>query len=132
MFNNAEPSAQSDIYAVGVTLYHLLSGKYPYGEIEPFQSPNFGEPTPLSRWRPDCPGWFENIILRALAVDPTLRFETAEEFLLAVEQGPLSATSVRQSTLRQPLATRNRLRTWQVVAVLSIILNFVLLYFVTK
>ena len=61
-----------------------------------------------------------------------LRFETAEEFLLAVEQGPLSATSARQSTLRQPLATRNRLRTWQVVAVLSIILNFVLLYFVTK
>ena len=132
LFNNAEPSAQSDIYAVGVTLYHLLSGKYPYGEIEPFQTPNFFDPTPLSRWRPDCPGWFENIILRALAVDPTLRFETAEEFLLAVEQGPLSATSVRQSTLRQPLATRNRLRTWQVVAVLSIILNFVLLYFVTK
>ena len=132
LFANAEPSAQSDIYAVGVTLYHLLSGKYPYGEIEPFQTPKFGEPTPLSRWRPDCPGWFENIILRALAADPLLRFETAEEFLLAVEQGPLSATSSRQSTLRQPLATRNRLRTWQVVAALSIILNFVLLYFVTK
>lgn len=132
LFNNAEPSAQSDIYAVGVALYHLLSGKYPYGEVEPFQTPSFGEPTPLSRWRPDCPGWFENIILRALAADPSLRFETAEEFLLAVEQGPLSATSVRQSTLRQPLATRNRLRTWQVVAALSIILNFVLLYFATK
>ncbi len=132
LFNNAEPSAQSDIYAVGVTLYHLLSNKYPYGEIEPFQTPNFGEPTPLSRWRPDCPGWFENIILRALAADPAVRFETAEEFLLAVEQGPLSATSTRQSTLRQPLATRNRLRTWQVVAVLSIILNFVLLYFLNR
>ena len=132
LFDSAEPSAQSDIYAVGVTLYHLLSGKYPYGEIEPFQTPNFGEPTPLSRWRPDCPGWFENIILRALAADPVQRFETAEELLLAVEQGPLSATSTRQSTLRQPLATRNRLRTWQVVAVLSIILNFVLLYFLTK
>lgn len=132
LFDSAEPSAQSDIYAVGVTLYHLLSGKYPYGEIEPFQTPNFGEPTPLSRWRPDCPGWFENIILRALAADPVQRFETAEELLLAVEQGPLSATSTRQNTLRQPLATRNRLRTWQVVAVLSIILNFVLLYFLTK
>ena len=132
LFNNAEPSAQSDIYAVGVTLYHLLSGKYPYGEIEPFQTPNFGEPTPLSRWRPDCPGWFENILLRALAADPAQRFETAEEFLLAVEQGPLSATSTRHGKVRQPLATRNRLRTWQVVAMLSIILNFVLLYFATK
>ncbi|MEO7255100.1 MAG: protein kinase [Casimicrobium sp.] len=132
LFNNAEPSAQNDIYALGVTRYHLHSSKYPYAEIEPIQTPNFGDPTPLSRWRPDCPGWFENIILRALAVDPELRFETAEEFLLAVEQGPLSVTSTRQNTLRQPFAARNLLRTWQVVAVLSIILNFVLLYFATK
>ena len=110
----------------------LFRSKYPYGEIEPFQTPNFGEPTPLSRWRPDCPGWFENIILRALAADPTQRFETAEEFLLAVEQGPLSATSTQQNTLRQPLATRNRLRTWQVVAVFSIILNFVLLFYLNR
>ncbi len=132
LFDNAEASVQSDIYALGVTLYRLLSGKYPYGEIEPFQTPNFGDPTPLSRWRPDCPGWFENIILRAVAVEPTRRFETAEEFLLVVEQGPLSATSSQNGRLRRPLATRNRLRTWQILAALSLILNAVLMYFLTK
>ena len=132
LFQNVEPSAQSDIYAVAVTLHHLLSRKFPYGEVEPFQTPKFGEATPVSRWRPDCPGWFENIISRGLAVDPAQRFETAEEFLLAVEQGPLSAASPRKSTLRQPLATRNRLRTWQVIAAASIVLNFVLVYFLNK
>jgi serine/threonine protein phosphatase PrpC len=132
LFQDVEPSAQSDIYAVAVTLYHLLSRKFPYGEIEPFQTPKFGDVTPVSRWRPDCPGWFENIILRGLAVDPALRFETAEEFLLAVEQGPLSASSPRQSTIRQPLATRNRLRTWQVVAAASILLNLVMIYFLNR
>jgi serine/threonine protein phosphatase PrpC len=132
LFQNVEPSAQSDIYAVAVTLYHLLSRKFPYGEVEPFQTPKFGEATPVSRLRPDCPGWFENIISRGLSIDPAQRFETAEEFLLAVEQGPLSAASPRKNTLRQPLATRNRLRTWQVIAAASVILNFVLVFFLNR
>jgi serine/threonine protein phosphatase PrpC len=132
LFDNAEPSAQSDLYALGVTIYFVLTGKYPYGEIEPFQTPRFSDPTPPTRWRPDCPGWFENILLRVIAVDPAQRFETAEEFLLAVEQGPLSAASSRQATLRQPLATRNRLRTWQVVAAISLLLNVALAYWLTK
>ena len=38
----------------GVTLYHLLTRKYPYGEIEPFQTPRFGEPIPPTRYRPAC------------------------------------------------------------------------------
>jgi protein phosphatase len=37
---------QTDLYAVGVTLYQLLTRKYPYGEIEPFQTPRFGDPAP--------------------------------------------------------------------------------------
>jgi serine/threonine protein phosphatase PrpC len=132
LFNHSAPSAQSDIYAFAVTIYHLLTMKFPYGEIEPFQTPRFGEPTPLSRWRPDCPGWFENIIMRALEADPSKRFETAEELLLAIEQGPLSLASPRRHTLRQPIATRNRLLTWQVIASISLIANVVLIYFVTK
>ena len=132
LFQNVEPSPQSDIYAMCATLYFQLTQKFPYGEVEPFQTPKFGEPTPLSRWRAECPGWYENIIMRGLAVDPAQRFETAEEFLLAVEQGPLSAASPRQSTLRQPLATRNRLRTWQIIAAAAILLNFVLLFLLNR
>lgn len=132
LFQNVEPSPQSDIYAMCATLYFQLTQKFPYGEVEPFQTPKFGEPTPLSRWRAECPGWYENIIMRGLAVDPAQRFETAEEFLLAVEQGPLSAASPRQSTLRQPLATRNRLRTWQIIAAASILLNFALLFLLNR
>ncbi len=39
----APPAPGFDLYAAGVTLYHLLTRKYPYGEIEPFQKPKFGE-----------------------------------------------------------------------------------------
>ena len=44
LFANPEPQPGHDLYAAGVTLYHLLTRKYPYGEIEPFQLPKFGEP----------------------------------------------------------------------------------------
>ncbi len=123
--NEAEPNPRSDLYAWGVTLYHVLTRKYPYGEIEPFQTPRFGQAIPLSRTRPDVPGWFENIVLRALAPSPKDRFETAEELLLALERGPMSDTPPLRSV---PLMSRNRLRAWQLIAVASFLGNFVLLY----
>ena len=49
--------------------------------------------------------------------------------MLAVEHGLLPAASPEKSALRQPLATRNQLRTRQVIAAASILLNFVMVYF---
>jgi protein phosphatase len=48
-------SEQTDLYAVGVTLYQLLTRKYPYGEIEPFQTPKFGDPVPPPATAPTSP-----------------------------------------------------------------------------
>ncbi len=127
LFSGSEPSVSSDLYSAGVTLYHLLTRHYPYGEIEPFQHPRFAEPTPPTRYRPDIPGWLENILLKACARDPELRFETAEEFLLALERGehqPLAPPS------RMPLAQRNPLALWQAIAALSLIVNLLMIYLI--
>ncbi|MES2000155.1 MAG: bifunctional protein-serine/threonine kinase/phosphatase [Pseudomonadota bacterium] len=118
-------SVRSDLYAVGVTLYYLLTRKYPYGEIEPFQHPRFGDPVPPTRYRPDVPQWLENLLLKAVARDPGNRFETAEELLLALERGerdPLAAPR------RTPLLARDPLKLWQLVALFAIVLNLLLLY----
>ena len=117
-------SPQTDLYAVGVTLYQLLTRKYPYGEIEPFQTPKFGDPVPPTRYRPDIPAWLESVLLKAVAREAKARFETAEEFLLALERGasrPLAAPR------RQPLAQRNPLMLWKIVAAVSLAVNLVLL-----
>lgn len=124
LFDNPEPEFGHDLYAAGVTLYHLLTRKYPYGEIEPFQTPRFGEPARPTRWRPEIPGWLENILLKAVAREAKDRFETAEEFVLALERGasrPIAAPG------RQPLIQRNPLRLWKLVATASLAMNFVLL-----
>jgi protein phosphatase len=124
LFSGAEATVQTDLYAVGATLYHLLTRKYPYGEIEPFQHPKFGEPVPPARTRPDLPPWLENVILKAVARDPAQRFETAEEMLLALERGEASPLLRR----RAPLIERSPAGAWPLVAAVSIALNLMLLF----
>ena len=124
LFDGAQANEQSDIYAAGVMLYHLLSRKYPHGEIEPFQHPKFGEPTALTRYRPDIPAWLDNIIQKAITRDLKMRFETAEEMLLALEHGELKPISPQ----RTPLIARARLVKWQWIAIFSFIINILLMY----
>ena len=125
LFAGKPASSQTDVYAAGVSLYHLLTRKYPYGEIEPFQQPRFGEPTPPTRYRPDIPQWLENALLRAVARDARQRFETAEEMLLALERGEARPVSPPQRT---PLRHRHPAARWQAVALILLVINLLLLY----
>lgn len=115
----------SDLYAVGVTLYHLLTRKYPYGEIEPFQNPRFGDPTPPTRYRPDIPDWLESVMLKAVARAPADRFETAEEFLLALERGAQRPLRVARRT---PLLQRDPTLGLKLLAAISLVLNLLLIF----
>lgn len=125
LFSGATGENGADLYAAGVTLYHLLTRKYPYGEIEAFQHPRFGEPVPATRYRPDIPGWLENALLKACARQSPERFETAEEFLLALERGASSRLARPRPT---PLAARDPVRFWQTVALLAIVFDLLLIY----
>jgi serine/threonine protein phosphatase PrpC len=122
-FRGDSPTPQQDLYAVGVTLYFLLTGHYPYGEIEAFQRPRFGVPVSASRYRPDLPEWIAQSLEHAVAADPDQRFETAEEWLLLLEQGERRSLSVRP----RPLLEREPLKVWRTLALVSLLVNLVLL-----
>lgn len=119
----------SDLYACGVTLYELLTRKYPYGEIEPFQTPRFAQPAPPTRYRRDIPEWLETILLKACAREPADRFETAEEFVLALEHGAYRPLT---SPRRIPLAARNPSLTLKIVLGISLVLNLVLALWLSR
>lgn len=125
LLEGAPATPQTDLYAAGVTLYHGLTRHYPYGEVEPFQRPRFGTPTSPARYRPDLPPWLENVLLKAVAREPRTRFETAEEFLLALERG---AAHPIPAVPPEPLALRHPRRTWQLLALASLLANLILLY----
>ncbi len=125
LYNGTAANEGSDLYAVGVTLYHLLTRKYPYGEIEPFQTPRFGDPIPPARYRPDIPEWLESVMLKGVAKNPDDRFETAEEFLLALEHGAHRPLRVAR---RSPLLKRDPMLGIKLLAAASLILNALLLF----
>ncbi|MFP0196438.1 protein kinase domain-containing protein [Pseudomonas sp. PHC1] len=122
-FQGAAPGAQQDLYAVGVTLYFLLTGHFPYGEIEAFQRPRFGVPVSAGRYRPDLPEWLAQCLERGVSADPLQRYETAEQWLLILEQGERRSLSVRP----RPLLEREPLKVWRTLALLAMLGNLVLL-----
>jgi serine/threonine protein phosphatase PrpC len=127
-FDGAEPSPAFDLYGASVTLYFLLTGYYPYGEIEPFQRRRFDKPLPVSRYRPDIPDWLDEHLQRALQADPLKRFETAEHWLVHFHQGELSPANKRTA----PLLEREPLKVWRAVALVSLLMNLVLWVWVLR
>jgi serine/threonine-protein kinase len=78
---------RADLYAVGLILYRLLTGKLPFDADSPMvmlQKQVSEAPTPVRTHRPDLPDWCDSVVQRALAKAPEDRFQTAEEFRAAV------------------------------------------------
>ena len=117
----------SDLYALGVTLYQLLSGaRLPYGEVLPYQSGRYWrDPQALSRHRPDIPIWLDHLVCKAVARKQRQRFETAEELLLALERGgsrPLPAPGAT------PLLQRDPSFVWKLATGVLALVNLLLVY----
>jgi len=79
-FRQSPVNEQTEVYAIGVTLYEALTQKYPFGEIEPFQTPSFEkkikEPSKLNA---KIPKWLESVVLRALEPDTDKRYHNYSE-----------------------------------------------------
>lgn len=75
---------QSDLYSLGVVLFEMLTGKLPYDGDTPLEVArmHLESSTPSARrYDPDIPYYLDNIITKALAKNPRLRYATADDFL---------------------------------------------------
>jgi serine/threonine-protein kinase len=114
-------TARSDIYSLGVLLYHLVTGSYPVqasslGELQAKHSRR--EMRLLRDERSDLPEAFVNVVERALAWDPEERFATAGR----MEQALAAALGVERAaaTVAPTSAARGRRPFWRIAAMAAL------------
>ncbi len=106
-----QTDARSDIYSLGATLHHLLTGR------DPSKHPPFAFP-PVRQLAPGISPEFAAVIDRAVQADPDKRFASIDEMQKAIEgkhrksapsmQAPVSTTSSPPRVITPPFAPLSR------------------------
>jgi eukaryotic-like serine/threonine-protein kinase len=96
-----------DLYATGVILYESVTGQVPFN-ADTFNELLFKivleEPRPIEQLVPEIDRNFAAIINKAMAREPSTRFQTAKEFQQALEQWANGAGAELANALRLPAA----------------------------
>jgi len=85
---NKPIDTRTDIYALGITLYQMLSGQLPFQHESDFETMNSqvtAIPPPMKQMFPYAPIQYQNVVMKALEKDPNNRFQTVEEFTVALD-----------------------------------------------
>jgi len=122
-FTGSSINESSEIYSIGVTLYESLTQHYPYGEIEPFQTPSFKRVTPLNKYNKNIPQWFCSVIFRTTEKEGELRHKHYSEMMFELAN-PLKVKPYFDKS--KPLIERNPLAYYKTAFMLSLMINVVL------
>jgi serine/threonine protein phosphatase PrpC len=115
-FLGQQGSPQSDIYALAVMTYEMLSGRFPYGvEISKARSAKEQRRLVYTRLVDDeseLPSWIDYALQKALQVNPLKRYSELSEFIYDLR----NPNKVFLSKTRPPLMQRDPIMFWQGVS----------------
>jgi serine/threonine protein kinase len=105
---------RSDLFALGVMLYHLATGARPFGHpssVRGLRQRLYRAPQPPRALRPDCPPWLQEIILRCLEARPDHRHQSAAQLAFDLQNPAQLVLTARAEQLSAPGSWRT-LQRW--------------------
>jgi serine/threonine protein kinase len=111
-------SIRSDLFSIGVIAYEILTGHFPYPESKLEKNPRPMTYISACHFNPTLPVWVDAALKKAVHPNPTRRYESLSEFLYDLSHpSPF------------PLREQNPVAFWRRTAIISLIINLILLYF---
>lgn len=115
-------TSQSDIFALGVITYQILSGRLPYGnsvsKTNSTKSQQGLSYTPLRSNNKEIPEWLDYAIRKAVHIKPIKRYAEVSEFVYELKQ----PSSQYLNRTKPPFIERNPVLFWQTVSAILLCL----------
>ncbi len=110
--NKSRQGPWTDIYALGAVLYRALTGKMPDESVNRVEKDELIEPKVLNA---EIPDYLNDSIMRAMALDQNLRFQSMDQFIGAILQ------EKKVIPLNMEISRRKRFR-WMRIGVIGLVL----------
>ena len=105
---------RSDLFALGVMLYHLATGERPFGaptSVRGLRRRLYQEPVPPRVLRPEIPPWLQEVILRCLEVQPARRHQSAAQLAFELQNPDQVALTARAERIERS-GTLAQMKRW--------------------
>lgn len=121
-------STQSDLFSLGVIVYQMLSGHFPYGVEVARTSTKTAQKklkyTSLYLYNQDIPIWVDEALRKAVHVDPNERYEELSEFLYDLRHP--NREFLKKS--RPPLIERHPVVIWKSISFLLLVIILIMAF----
>ncbi len=128
-FLGATISEKTEVFSIGVTLYFVLTGELPYGDIGDQDSPTYALPVRPKEYNNKIPDWLDHIIFRSISIYEDKRYSLYSEMLFDIDNSDKVKPFFSEET---SFVEKNPLKFYQVGFLLMLILNIILIIALIK